>query len=339
MTIEPVKFAVVGYGHIGKRHADMIAAHSGCVLSAVVDTNEELQGDVLQQHNTAYYNSLDNLFASGIDVDVINIATPNALHASQAVLCLEKGYHVVIEKPIALTTAESEQILTTAERMDKRVFCVMQNRYSAPMQWLKELMTNNALGNIFLVDVHCYWNRDGRYYTGDTWHGTKEVDGGTLFTQFSHYVDLLYWLFGDITNIQAKFANNNHKGMIAFEDSAIVGFDFVKGGSGSLIYSTSVWDKNMESSMVIVGEKGTVKIGGQYMDKIEYCHIKDYTLPEQIEEKRIDVKNHQGAKANHYFVIQNVLDVLHNGSGITTNAEEGMKVVDIIERIYALKEQ
>jgi len=198
-------------------------------------------------------------------------------------------------------------------------------------------LTGDILGRIYIVDVHCYWNRDERYYTGDTWKGTDSMDGGTLFTQFSHYVDLVYWLFGDVTDITARFNNFNHNNVIGFEDSAAVSFGIKGGGRGTLNYTTSVWDKNMESTMVIVGEKGTVKIGGQYMDNVAYCHIKDYDLQQQHDAAQVHVDGYNDAKANHYYVIENVADVLKNRSAITTTAEEGKQVVNIIERIYALK--
>lgn len=332
-----IRFAVLGLGHIGTRHADMVAAHDECELVAIIDTNPDLKQRVEQNYGVPYYSSLQDFLRSGIQADVINIATPNAQHAEQAVLCIESGNHVVIEKPMALTTADCNSILECAAGNNKQVFCVMQNRYSAPMQWLKELITKGILGNIYMVDVHCYWNRDERYYTGETWHGTESIDGGTLFTQFSHYVDLLYWVFGDVQDISARFANNNHKGLIDFEDSAHISFSFRNGGMGSMSYSTSVWDKNMESTLVVVAERGTVKIGGQYMDKIEYCHIQDYELKENISSQNLHVNGYTGAKANHYYVIQNVVDVLQGRSGITTNADEGTKVVEIIEHIYALK--
>lgn len=338
MSSKPVKFAVVGYGHIGMRHADMIDAHEQCELHAVIDINKALEEKVKSRHNVAFFSSLDEFLQAGIEVDVINIATPNSCHAEQAIQCLEQNKHVVVEKPMALSTDACKQVLQKATEHNRHVFGVMQNRYSPPMQWLKKLVAEDVLGKIYLVDIHCYWNRDERYYTNDTWHGSNTIDGGTLYTQFSHYVDLLYWLFGDINDIQARFMNNNHERLIEFEDSAIVQFNFEKQGKGSLIYSTSVWDKNMESSMVILAENGTVKIGGQYMDKIDYCHIKDYDQPE-LEKKEVSIEGYKGARANHYFVIDNVVDVLRNGSGITTNAEEGLSVVNIIERIYELKKQ
>ncbi len=332
-----IKFAVVGCGHIGKRHAEMIIRNPQSELVALIDVKkkEELGIDSFQ---VPFYNDLEVFLSSGVEVDVINIATPNGFHAEQAMQSLSAKKHVVIEKPIALNKKDAEKIIFKALQVHKQVFAVMQNRYSPPSVWIKEMVESGSLGKIFMVQLNCYWNRDHRYYNAGSWHGTKDLDGGTLFTQFSHFIDIMYWLFGDIENIQARFNNFNHQNMIDFEDSGFVSFDFVNGGMGSLNYSTSVWDKNLESSMTIVAEKGSVKIGGQYMDKVEYCHIKDYEMPELAPTNPgNDYGAYKGSAQNHNFVIQNVVEVLTGRSIITTNALEGLKVVDIIERIYALK--
>ena len=142
------------------------------------------------------------------------------------------------------------------------------------------MVESGKLGQIYMVQLNCYWNRDERYYKPGGWHGDAALDGGTLFTQFSHFIDIMYWLFGDICNIQTRFADFNHEKLTAFEDSGFVNFNFVNGGMGSLSYSTAVWNKNLESSMLIVAENGSVKIGGQYMNEVEYCHIKGYEMPE-----------------------------------------------------------
>jgi UDP-N-acetyl-2-amino-2-deoxyglucuronate dehydrogenase len=183
------------------------------------------------------------------------------------------------------------------------------------------------------VQTNCYWNRDDRYYKKGDWHGTKNLDGGTLFTQFSHFIDLLYWCFGDITNIQAKFNNFSHNHSTEFEDSGIVNFDFVDGGMGSLNYSTAVWQKNLESSITIIAENGSVKLGGQYMDEIIYCNIKDFALPDVTQNPKLNTQNAL-REGNHHYVYQNIVGVLNHKESITTNALEGLKVVDIIERIY-----
>jgi len=211
----------------------------------------------------------------------------------------------------------------------------MQNRYSPPSVWIKEIIEKGILGKIYMVQLNCYWNRDERYYKQDTWHGKKDLDGGTLFTQFSHFIDIMYWLFGDIQNIIAKLNDFNHQQLTEFEDSGFIHFDFVNGGMGCLNYSTAIWNKNVESSMTIIAENGSVKIGGQYMNEVEYCHIKDYNMPKLAPTNPgNDYGAYKGSAQNHHYVIENVVDVLKNRSTITTNALEGLKVVEIIERMY-----
>ncbi|MDR1557753.1 MAG: Gfo/Idh/MocA family oxidoreductase [Tannerellaceae bacterium] len=334
--MEKIQFAVAGCGHIGKRHAEMITRDGGAGLVALCDIRprEELG---IGAYDLPFFMDFTVMLAASLPIDVVNICTPNGLHASMAIRALEAGYHVVIEKPMALTRAEAEKVVYTALKHHRQAFCVMQNRYSPPSVWIKEMLGSGRLGDIYMVQLNCYWNRDERYYKPGGWHGDAVLDGGTLFTQFSHFIDILYWLFGDITDIQARFADFNHAGLTAFEDSGMVNFRFVNGGLGSLCYSTSVWDKNMESSMLIVAQNGSVKIGGQYMDKVEYCHVKDYTLPDlPPTNPGNDYGAYKGSAQNHHYVIRNVVNVLSGSSSesITTNALEGMKVVDIIQRIY-----
>lgn len=332
-----IKFAVVGCGHIGKRHAEMIKRNKDSELVALIDVKEK-ENLGLEGFKVPFFNTLEDFFKSGIEVDVINIATPNGFHAEQALQSLDFGKHVVIEKPMALNRQDAEKVIFKALHKHKHVFAVMQNRYSPPSIWIKELIESGKLGEVFIVQLNCYWNRDERYYKLDNWHGKKDLDGGTLFTQFSHFIDILYWLFGDIENIQGKFNDFNHKNLTDFEDSGIISFDFVGGGMGCLNFSTSVWNQNMESSMTIIAENGSVKIGGQYMNEVEYCHIKDYLMPELAPTNPgNDYGAYKGSAANHHYVIENVVDVLKNNGAITTNALEGLKVVDIIDKIYQIK--
>ena len=200
-------------------------------------------------------------------------------------------------------------------------------------------MVDKTLGEIFMVQLNCFWNRDERYYKKGNWHGTADLDGGTLFTQFSHFIDVMYWLFGDIKNIRGNFKDFSHKELTDFEDSGVVTFDFVNGGMGSLNYSTSIFDANFESSITIVGSKGTVKVAGQYMNEVVYCHIKDYEMPELAPSNPPnDYGAYKGSAQNHHYVIQNVVDKITENGSISTNALEGMKVVDIIERIYKVRD-
>ncbi|MBM3399613.1 MAG: Gfo/Idh/MocA family oxidoreductase [Bacteroidetes bacterium] len=330
-----VKFAVLGTGHIGKRHAEMISRNPAAELVALADISPKNDLGV-EIFGVPFYNSLQSLLAEGPDFDVLNIATPNGLHGQHAIAALKANKHVVIEKPMALSKAECEQVVHNAMAHHKLVFCVMQNRYSPPSVWIKDLLNSGKLGKIFMVQVNCYWNRDERYYKAGNWKGLQVLDGGTLFTQFSHFIDIMYWLFGDITDIRAQFEDFIHKTNTEFEDSGMIQFRFLNGGLGCINYSTSVWDKNFESSVTIIAENGTVKIGGQYMNEVEYCHIKDYTMPELPPANPAnDYGHYKGSAANHNFVIENVVDTINRNVAPTTNALEGLKVVEIIERIYA----
>lgn len=332
-----IKFAVIGLGHIGKRHAEMVRKNDHCELVAGIDSNTELNSFVDSEYKIPFFKNLDDFFASGIKADVINVCTPNGFHAQHAIKALENGCHVVVEKPMGLTKAECEQVIYKSLQAHKQVFCVMQNRYSPPSAWLKQVINEERLGKIYMVQINCYWNRDERYYKKGGWKGTLDLDGGPLFTQFSHFLDIMYWVFGDIKDVNARFNNFNHA-YTPFEDSGSVSFNFINGGMGILNYSTSMWDKNLESSMTVIGEKGSIKVGGQYMDQVEYCHVKDYVMPTLPPcNPPNDYGPYKGSAANHHFVIENVVDTLTGKSTATTNALEGLKVVEIIERIYALK--
>ncbi|AYA38827.1 gfo/Idh/MocA family oxidoreductase [Hymenobacter oligotrophus] len=334
-----VRFVICGAGHIGRRHAALVARSPAARLVALIDTDAALHAALAAEFaGVPCFASLEEYLGQGPAADVLTVATPNYLHAEQATQALRHGLHVVVEKPLALRRADAEAIVQTAQQTNRLVFGVMQNRYSPPAAWLKQVYDEGHLGQIYLVQINCFWNRDTRYYRPGSWHGTRALDGGTLFTQFSHFVDLLYWVFGDITNIEARFRDFNHHELTEFEDSGLVAFDLVRGGSGTLQYSTSVWDRNLESSITVVAEHGSLRIAGQYMDKVEYCHIRNYQLPALPRTNPAnDYGTYQGSAANHVHLIENVIDTLQHRTVATTNAHDGLKVVEIIERIYSLK--
>jgi len=336
---QKIKFAVIGTGHIGKRHAEMIRREDEGELVALIDVRSEEDCGAVG-FNVPFFKSIDDLVASGIEFDVLNVCTPNGLHAVQSVKGLSNGKHIVCEKPMGLSKSDCEDVIFKSLQMSKNVFCVMQNRYSPPSEWIKSIVEQGLLGDIFLVQLNCYWNRDDRYYKADGWKGTADLDGGTLFTQFSHFIDIMYWLFGDIKNISGKFADFTHKDLTTFEDSVLVNFDFVHGGMGSINYSTAVANQNLESSLTVIGSKGSVKIGGQYMNEVEVCNIADYEMPElKPSNPANDYGFYKGSAANHNYVIKNVIDTLKGRTTSTTNALEGLKVVEIIERIYKARNE
>lgn len=335
---DKIKFAIIGFGRIGKRHAEIVDKHTHTQLVALCDIDKKSKQEAESKYKVPFFDSIEDLIKADLDIDVVCVCTPNNLHAEQSIKALEKKYHVVCEKPMGLSKEECEKVIYKALSVSKHVFCVMQNRYSPPSVWLKSVVEEGHLGEIYMVQLNCYWNRDERYYKKDGWKGKLKMDGGTLFTQFSHFIDIMYWIFGDIKNVQARFNNYNHKNSIEFEDSGIINFEFINGGMGSINYSTSVYNQNMESSIAVIGEKGSIKVSGQYMDEVVYCDVKDYQMPKlAASNPPNDYGDYKGSAANHHFVIQNVVDTISGHSTISTNALEGLKVVEIIERIYACR--
>lgn len=333
-----LKIAVCGCGHIGQRHIEMIHRHKDMKLTGMIDV--EIKAALSAKYDTSFYtdlaNFIDNEKFSKDWSDVIAIATPNGLHYEQAILCLQSGYHVIIEKPMCFTKQQAEHIIQESIKSKRNVFCVMQNRYSPPSTWFKELIESNILGDIYLAQLNCMWNRDERYYNEDTWHGDKDLDGGSLYTQFSHFIDLMYWYFGDICNIKGAVADFNHQQLTDFEDTGSFVFDFIKGGMGTFTFTTAVHGKNLQSNITVIAENGTVKIGGQYMNEVEYCNIKHYDMPVlEPTNAANDYGPYKGSAANHCYVYDNVYHhLLTPDVPITCNMFEGMKVVDIIERLY-----
>lgn len=333
-NMKNIKFAVIGFGHIGRRHATIIKEYPGAELVAILDNNPDVKNHQLFPKNIPLYSDLKQL-VDETQPDVVNISSPNGLHAKYAIEALNLKCHVVIEKPMGLSKAECEEVIFKSLQVSRQVFVVKQNRYSPPSKFLKQVVNDGTIGDVLMVQVNCYWNRDDRYYKKGDWKGTLSLDGGTLFTQFSHFIDIMYWVFGDIKNIKALFKDFNHQTSTEFEDSGIVNFEFIQGGLGCINFSTSVWDTNMESSITVVGSKGSLKIGGQYMNEVEYCHIKDFVMPQLAETNPPnDYGPFKGSAANHHYVIENVVNTLNGTDTITANALEGMKVVEIIERIY-----
>lgn len=327
-----VQFAVMGCGHAGKRHAAMILEHPEADLVALIDNCPNLTLPAVSA-DIPFFSSLPELFRSGIPVDVVSIATPNGYHALHAIEALKHEKHVLLEKPMALHSRDAEEILAAARMARKHIEVVVQNRYAVPARWLKEMVGTGRLGKILFVQIQCFWNRDARYYKKKSWHGKLNLDGGTLFTQFSHFIDMLYWIFGDIDNIFARMANFTHGELTEFEDCGMVCFDLVKGGMGSFNFSTSLWDRNLESTVVVIGEQGTVKLSGQYMEKIDYCHVQNYKLPSPVD----GAENLPGeARENNFYkVIGNMVKLIRQQPGIDCNAIDSAHVVNMIERIYA----
>jgi predicted dehydrogenase len=286
------------------------------------------------KHNAQCYTSFEELLAAEKDLDVIAICTPNGLHAVHSIKALKAGINVLCEKPMALSIKECGEMIKTAEKVNKRLFVVKQNRFNPPVEAVKKLLDEGKLGKIFSVQLSCFWNRDAAYYH-NSWKGTKELDGGTLFTQFSHFIDLLYWMVGDVKQAKAFTGNYAHEGIIEFEDTGVVILEFDNGVIGTMNYTVNSYKKNMEGSLTIFGEKGTIKIGGQYLNVLEYQNIEGFEIKDlPAGNKANDYGNYQGSMSNHDKVYENLVQVLKNNAQISANSFEGFKTVEIIEKIY-----
>ena len=337
-----IKVAVVGFGHIGKRHSTIVSNNINYELVAIIDIKDPNELNFSGFEKIPFFRSLNEFFKSKIKTDFVTLATPNGFHEEQSISSISNGCNIVIEKPMALTKSGCEKIINLALKKQKSIYCVMQNRYTPTSKWLKEIVGSGVLGKIFLVQTNCFWNRDERYYKPDKngfpsgWHGTKKLDGGPLFTQFSHFIDLLYWIFGDFENIQFISNNFSHSNSIEFEDSGLVSYNFKDKSQGIFSYSNSVFERNFESSISVIAENGTIKVGGQYMNEVEYVNIKNYNMPklEQANPPN-DYGPYKGSAANHHYVYDNIYKSLNGIEEITTNALEGLKVVEIIENIYS----
>lgn len=325
---------IIGCGYIGNRHAKHIKEQARLV--GVFDIDKSKAELIKHQYSdTTIYPTISELVQDKF-IDVVSICTPNGNHFESARIALEAGKHVIIEKPITLKSYDAQQLIDLANRQHKKIFVVKQNRYNSPVQALKKLIDDKKLGTVFMVTVNCFWNRNAEYYTRSNWKGKQDLDGGTLYTQFSHFIDIFYYLFGDIDNISGIITNANHKGLIDFEDSGVFTFTFNNGAIGSLNYTTTSYEKNMEGSITVFAENATIKLGGQYLNKLEYQRTAGFDIKNLPEEGPAnDYGYYQGSMSNHDKVIQNVVDTLNGRSEIMTSAEDGMNVVRIIERMYA----
>ena len=329
---ELIRFAIVGFGNIGRRHAEHILHNPATQLVAICDTKEQVQDKVPE--GVKFYTDLQQMLAT-TQVDVLCVCTPNYLHEPHTIAGLEAGVHVVVEKPMAISVAECDRMIAAAQKADKTIFAVKQNRYNPPVQAVKQLLTKQELGEVYMIQVNCFWNRGDAYYAESDWRGKKLTDGGCLFTQFSHFVDILYYLNGPVTEVNGWVHNYAHRHNTEVEDT---GSFVLKGTNNAIVnfnFTTCAYERNMEGSITVFAEKGTVKIGGQYLNTIEYQQLQAATIPHiNITAKANDYGLYQGSMSNHDKVIQNVVDVLHHGKAVMTGAEEGREVVRMIEQMY-----
>jgi predicted dehydrogenase len=313
------KVGIIGNGHIAQRHKLVLAENENFDLISIADEKKENHPQNLDIFNNP-------------NIDLVIICTPSGNHASLAIEALKFGKHVLVEKPMALNSEDCSFMIEAAKLHQKRLFVVKQNRFNSPIKDLKKALDENLFGQVFQIEVKAFWNRNEAYYQNSNWRGTKQLDGGIMFNQFSHFIDILYFLFGDIVPEKTILNNFKHP-YIEFEDSLATIFKTKKGILGSINVSTNATNLNMEGSLTVLSEFATLKIGGKYLNTIDYLEV----LPEkqkEIAEQKL-FQNNAAQENNHAAVYESVYQaLLGNHSKNLASAEEGKKVVEIIEKIY-----
>ncbi len=326
-----IQFAIIGVGRIGTKYSKIIAENSKAELIAAVDI--DFSKRKLINKLVPFFTSIEDFFDAKIKVDIVCICTPNGLHSRQTIKFLRAGYHVICEKPIALNAREAKKMQAVEKETHKKVFAVMQNRYSPVSIWLKKLIDAQKLGDILYIQINCFWNRSERYYTEAPWRATLELGGGPLFTQFSHFIDLMIWLTGQPKNIKAETFNLNKQIKTEFDDSGNIRFDLENGGIGTFNYTNAAFERNVESSLTIIGTKGNIKVGGQYMEKLEYVNLSKSTEIPVFDKvtNANDYQFYQGSADKHDEFLQHVIHCLHNNLKPDVGLSEGLKIVQFIE--------
>jgi UDP-N-acetyl-2-amino-2-deoxyglucuronate dehydrogenase len=331
MNTNKIKFALLGCGNIGQRHAAQMARTG--LLTAVCDVKTARASELSEKYNTKAITDIEVLLQQ--DFDVAAVCTPNGLHAQHTIKLLNAGKHVLCEKPLCITAKDGQAMIAAATQANKKLFIVKQNRYNPPVVAVKELIRENALGKVNSFQVNCFWNRPADYYNQSDWRGTKNLDGGILYTQFSHFIDLLYWLLGDVIIVNGIIANLQHQSICEFEDSGNINLVMKNGAIGSINYTVNAFEKNMEGSITLFGEKATVKIGGEYLNELSYLqpqHLLKHPLPPAGKPNSYGTYN--GSMSNHNKVYDHLVEALKQNTALLPEGEEGLASVKIIEKIY-----
>jgi UDP-N-acetyl-2-amino-2-deoxyglucuronate dehydrogenase len=325
-------FGIIGCGRIGKRHAEQMNKQGKLV--AVCDIDVEKGKALAAMYDATYYSAAEEMLSFEKEINIVAICTPNGLHAEHSIICLQAKKHVLCEKPLSIHSADAVKMMAVAEENGRKLFVVKQNRYNPPVIAVKKLIEHHAFGKISSFQINCFWNRPAAYYAESNWKGTKKLDGGTLFTQFSHFIDLLYWFLGDVQSVKSNIANFEHAS-IEIEDTGVVIIEMMNGAIGTLNYTVNSFQQNMEGSFTIFGENGTVKIGGQYLNELEYQQVKG--MDKIILESGNTANNYgyyQGSMSNHDKVYENLIHAIENPLHEFASAADGLKTVEIIEKIY-----
>ncbi|CAH0344874.1 Gfo/Idh/MocA family oxidoreductase [Bacillus sp. CECT 9360] len=325
-----IRFAIVGCGHIAKKHAEAIINSEGASLLAVCDTIEEKMQPFVEEYNIKGYTSLEELLENP-EVDVINICTPSGYHANIAVQAARAKKHVVVEKPIALTIEDTDKIIRACSDNDVKLAVVHPNRFRPALIKLKNLMKEGRFGKLSHANATVRWNRNQEYYDQAPWRGTKSLDGGVLMNQAIHNLDLLVWLMGDVEEVFSMDATRLRD--IEAEDVSAGVVRFKNGALGVVEAAVTIYPKNFEESISIFGEQGTIKISGQNANFIEHL-VMEGVSQEDVEAMKAEIKADPFGTPGHQAIIEDmVLAIKENREPVVTG-EDGKRALQLVISLY-----
>ncbi|MEP6857632.1 MAG: Gfo/Idh/MocA family oxidoreductase [Gemmatimonadales bacterium] len=330
MAAKTFRVALVGCGRISKNHFEAIDKIDGLELVAVSDADPERAKRAGLEWKVPYFSSYEKMLAES-NADVVTIATPSGLHPEQGIAAAKAGKHVVMEKPMAISLTGADALVHACDKAGVQLFVVKQNRLNPPVQLLKRAVDRNRFGRIYMASCAVHWARPQEYYDQAPWRGTWEFDGGAFMNQASHYVDLIQWIMGPVESVMAKTATLARR--IETEDSGIAILKFRSGALGAIEVTMLAYPRNLEGSLTILGEKGSAKIGGTAVNKIEHW---EFAEPDD-DDKLIETANTNPPDVyglGHQGYYRNVLSVLRGEAKPDTDGRAGRKSLELILGIY-----
>ena len=326
-----IRFALVGCGRISANHFAALEQHQdNCELVAVCDTKFDLAQAAATKYKVKAYSSLEDMLATG-GFDAVIITTPSGLHPIHVIECAEAGFHVITEKPMATRLSDGLEMVKACDKAGVRLFVVKQNRQNTTIQLVKKAIDEGRFGRIYAVACNVFWTRPQEYYDAAKWRGTWEFDGGAFMNQASHYVDLLEWLIGSVESVQSYTATLARN--IETEDSGVVAIKYRSGALATMNVSMLTYPKNFEGSLTIIGEKGTVRIGGVAVNKIEHWDFMDKT-PEDDAILNANYATTSVYGFGHPLYYSNVINSLQGKEEPHTDGREGLRSLELLIAIY-----
>ena len=324
------KIALVGCGRISKNHFDALRKIEGLTIAAVCDIVPERAEAAGVQEGVAAFTSYEEMLQRA-ECDIVTVCTPSGLHAAQGALAARAGKHVITEKPMAITLGQADELVKSCDDAGVFLFVVKQNRLNPPIQLLRRAVDKGRFGRIFMANTTVRWQRPQDYYDAAPWRGTWEFDGGAIMNQASHYVDLIQWLVGPVESVMAKTATQARR--IEAEDSGVALLKFRSGALGVIEVNVLTYPRNLEGSITILGEKGSVKIGGTAVNRVEHWLFADYDDDDKlIDSANTNPPNVYGFGHEGYY--RNVLAVLRGEAQPQTDGRAGRKSLELILGIY-----